>query len=166
MRVTVKEWAARNGVSERAVRARLTRGTLPGTKERDPGTGAELWYVDVPERSGMVADPGSDNVYLVNNAEGLGELVRHIAGLEQTIMELSGRCGFLQARVQDLEREIRLLSAPAESHLPESSELKISANAETPHQSAPSANALDSGAECPPRPPWWKFWTKFMVLFV
>ena len=185
MRVTVKEWAARNGVSERAVRARLARGTLPGTKERDPSTGAELWYVDVPERSSMADAPvethGSHSI------EGLDSLVALLREKDQTILELAGRCGWLQSelqqtrdRLESAEQEIRLLQAPAASsgntvQPLENSGYDVQGFAPDPapaptshpsHRSAPTANGQDSGAECPPRPPWWKFWTKFMVLFV
>ena len=149
MRVTVKEWAARNGVSERAVRARLARGTLPGTKERDPGTGAELWYVDVPERTGLI---GPDNDYLVISTEGLDSLVALVREKDQTILELAGRCGFLQARVQELERENLLLKAP----VPHSE--TVPSQTANPNPPASSANGQDSGAECPPPRPWWKFW--------
>ena len=87
---------------------------------------------------------------------------------------MAGRCGWLQselqqtrARLEIAEQEIRLLKAPDSL---EANGLRqtdpASPPTSHPHQSAPTANGHDLGAECPPRPPWWKFWTKFMVLFV
>ena len=51
-----------------------------------------------------------------HEAAHLAELVKQ---LHRENVELAGRCGFLQARVQDLERENRLLRAPAfAAHIP------------------------------------------------
>ncbi len=85
---------------------------------------------------------------------GIGELVRHIAGLEQTILELSGRCGWLQAQLEASTSRIRELEAPKATP----AEPADQAGSETTNHLAPSTNGQDSGAECPPRRPWWKFW--------
>lgn len=114
MRVTVKEWAAQNRVTERAVRARLVRGTLPGSKERDPSTRAELWYVDVPEGTERAEHlPGTVPEHTGTNDPGTVELVRLVRDLNQQLIEVSGRCGWLQAQLEESQNQVRLLSAPA-----------------------------------------------------
>ena len=68
-------------------------------------------------------------------------------------VELAGRCGFLQARVQDLERENRLLRAPVfAAHIPEES-----------HQSAAEPNEPVRGANQSPRRRWWDVWSWLRV---
>ena len=41
--------------------------------------------------------------------------VRHIAQLEQTIMELSGRCGWLQAQLEDARTQLALKSPDSDA---------------------------------------------------
>ena len=58
-------------------------------------------------------------------------------------LELAGRVGLLQAKLQDAEEEIRLLRAPTESEV---------------NRSTPRGNKAGSGAEKVSERPWWKFW--------
>ena len=100
---------------------------------------------DVPAH-GSDADPG------------IGELVRHIAGLEQTILELSGRCGWLQAQLEVATTRIRELEAPPAA--PAEATDQAGSETSNPNHPAASQNGPDSGAECPPPRPWWKFWER------
>jgi hypothetical protein len=81
------------------------------------------------------------------------ELIRE---KDQTIMELSGRLGFYQARVQSLEEEVKMLSAPIEELAPRGANYdQPPAETSQPTTSVPSAP--DSGVERPIRRPWWSF---------
>ena len=187
MRVTVKEWAEWNGVTERAVRARLARGTLPGAKERDPSTGVEQWYVYVPDVD-RTDDPDAIKIDNINlDAGGLDSLVALVRDQQQTIIELSGRCGWLQAQLHAAHERIALLEAPKEPAVdvgsrftansdPEVSEVylanlepevtnKFVRNSSPDPASASTANRsdhLENGprieAQQPQRRPWWAFW--------
>ncbi len=103
-----------------------------------PGNNQATDTLTGPDRIGPDQDRGQDRTAIRNgpdgetlpqseeslpqgrvSAEGFGELVALLREKDQTILELAGRCGFLQARVQDLERENRLLRAPAfAAHIP------------------------------------------------
>ena len=85
-------------------------------------------------------------------------VVALIDRLSRENVELAGRVGWLQselqqtrARLESAEREIRLLSTPTINGLE-------SDDTETGSPPATSANGPNSGAECPPRRPWWRFW--------
>lgn len=71
----------------------------------------------------------------------LGGLVTLVDKLTQQNLELAGRVGFYQARVQQLEETVRALSAPA-----------------APNE-APAAQEPMVAVETMPTPrPWWRFW--------
>jgi hypothetical protein len=127
---TIRRWASSGQIPVMpSARGRLVDlvavRRLAGTA--DPATDIPRIVADLPdpvrEDARDVPAHGSDV------DPGIGELVRHIAGLEQTILELSGRCGWLQARLEDAQAQLALRSP-------------------------------DSGAERPPRRPWWKFWRR------
>jgi hypothetical protein len=157
------------GLSVDTVRKRVQRGMLPAEKVDG------RWFVvldRVLDHAQDVQDShpdgpeGYDKSYdNVRGPEGLGELVALVERQQQTIMELSGRCGWLQSELQQTrtrlevaEETIRLLQAPAarsESNLPPDPVPAL-----TPIYPAPSANGHDSGAERPAgaERPWWAFW--------
>ena len=165
------------GLSQEAIRKRLHRGTLQGCKvdgrwmvrlptgrldaDRDDPDACQDARQDV---AGRLAGRPDDGTWTASGCPDERQDARDalLERLYRDNLELAGRCGFLQARVQDLEREVQLLRAP-------SGELRQMPDpdlAPTSNPPAPTANGHDLGTECPPRPPWWKFWTKFMVLFV
>ena len=136
-------------------------GTMPASEpECTPGAGHLAGHV-------ATGDPAlGDLVQLLRERD---QLVRE---KDQTILELAGRCGCLQselqqtrARLEVAEETVRLLQAPAArsetvsepvSDLP--SDPAPAPTPNSPNYPAPSANGQDSGAQCPPRRPWWKFW--------
>ena len=83
-------------------------------------------------------------------------LVALVERQQHPLIEMAGRIGFLQACVQDLEQEIRLLKAPTVENL-QSPDL---APAPMPNHPAPSANGARIESERPPRRPWWRFWAR------
>ena len=123
MRQTVREYAIAHGVSDRTVRLKLARGKLPGGKTTDPVTGLEVWYVDVSEEGGRIPDPnavGSDpGVHLVDDPTSTdlawASFQEVIEKQQQQLIELAGRCGFYQAKLQEAEAKIALLEAPKSS---------------------------------------------------
>ena len=147
------------GLSQEAIRKRLHRCTLEGCKVDG------RWMVRLPTGR-LDADP--DDPANCQDARPRPDAL--IGRLYRDNLELAGRLGFLQARVQDLEREIRLLQAPASSggstmRPPETvdtmSKVPLDPTpAPTPYPPAASANGQDSGAGCPPRRPWWRFWER------
>jgi hypothetical protein len=173
MRVTAKEWAARHGLADRTVQAKLQRGTLRGTKERDPVTDVELWYVDefdesedrstgVPERPERPEPRNSDSPAHPEHppTAGLGEVVallrekdQAIAQLHRENVELAGRCGFYQSEIQHLQSRLRTVEARV---------LELETPREVTGQladhPAPSGSAADSGSQKVSPRAWWQFW--------
>ena len=142
-RLTAKEYAAQFGLSPRTVRFKLQRQELPGGKELDPVTGIPTWYVFLADQSERIADqvvsPAADHSETLANrpattglasgdglvTEGLAtpwEYLKHmqkehhvvVERLHRENLELAGRCGFLQAKLQEAQEEIRMLKAPTE----------------------------------------------------
>ena len=173
MRVTAKEWAARHGLADRTVRAKLQRGTLRGAKERDPVTGVELWYVDEldePE-DWLTGGPERPEHPELRNSNrpahpehpptaGLGEVIallrekdQAIAQLHRENVELAGRCGFYQSEIQHLQTRLRTVEARV---------LELETPKEVTGQlvdhPAPSGKAADSASQKMSSRPWWQFW--------
>ena len=177
MRLTAKEWAARHGLADRTVRAKLQRGTLRGTKERDPVTGVEVWYIDEPDApedwsTGGPEYPEDENSARPAHPEyrrdlDIGDLIalvrerdQLVREKDQTILELAGRLGFYQSEIQHLQGEntqlkerIALLEAPK----PDSVDPVDQAKSEAGNRSAPEQNGLDSAVQKGHRRPWWHF---------
>ena len=124
---TVKEAARMLGISERAVRKRLTAGRLSGSYdgrnwtvylgEQVSGT-AEPRPEPVPVSSGT-PEPAVGTVPEPAELEALTHALQMIERLqaeavrrERENMELAGRVGFLQAKLQDAEEKILALSPP------------------------------------------------------
>ena len=98
---------------------------------------------------------------------GLGELARVIDRLTRENIEMAGRLGFYQSEIQHLQGEnahlrerIALLEAPTSGIAAVGDQVNDQAPSETGNRSASVANGDDSGAECPPPRPWWKFWER------
>ena len=129
MRLTAKEAATILGVSDRTVRLKLARGQLKGVKLPDPTTGADTWFVDLPDEkirppagsdpTPLWIGPGPGSPYAGKPSIPWQLHQEMIEKLHRENLELAGRCGYLQARVQDLEasntrllERIALLDAP------------------------------------------------------
>jgi len=138
-RVTIQEAARRLGVSEGAVRKRVTRGTLPHDKE--PG-GRVFVYLDERTTRGVDAglDEGVDphNTALISRLEGEVEFLRDQVRRQQEIIA--------QQAVT-----MRQLTAAAE----EATEAPQTA-AEPSEGASPRSDA--PGPQTPAQRPWWRRW--------
>ena len=164
--LTLTQAAARLGVTERTLRTYIKEGNVLAEKViGSKGVAVYRVYLDDPV-SDPVVDRRVDPVVIEDdppadplpdpNAEAF---IRHIAQLEQTVLELSGRLGFYQAQIQhlrgentDLKERIALLEAPKPD--PEDP-----APVETTNQSGEGQNEALQACERPAQRPWWRFWT-------
>ncbi len=151
MHVTVKEYAARTGISGRTIREKLARGQLAGFKQKDPTTGTDTWFVALTDTAvaelpthGKEGAPSLHPVAANSSAPQqeasvprfvITELLEKLNRLEDAVermhrenVELAGRVGFYQAKLQEAETKIALLGAP---------------------------QAVSQQAH---RRPWWRFW--------
>ena len=151
--------ARRMGLSSEALKKRLIRGTVPGRKVDG------RWMVLVPDACHDVTpdvttrDDGhhdgrhDDGVIPSSQPSPRDELIER---LHRENLELAGGVGWLMAELEQAWQEIRLLSAPTCNDFKSDD----SAPAPTSHQPGPEQNGTNSGAECPPPRPWWKFWER------
>ena len=125
--LTIAEYAERAGVSEFTVRRKICRSELL-TEIVDGPYGPEyrILLAEQPDRRGRlehaqerqavraVGGPplhnGKGSLHRTTDPD-IGELITLVREQQQTILELADRCGFLAARVQSLEEEIRSLTA-------------------------------------------------------
>ena len=130
--VTAAEAAVLLGISERTVLRRLKQGTLQGYKV-DAGRGT-MWRVmldgmaatPTPSPDTVAATPPASDVTPPALAEfahavidELRQEYRHeIDRLQRDNQQLAGQVGFLQAKLQSAEEQIRLLSAPKDEPQP------------------------------------------------
>ncbi len=115
--LTVPAAAQALGISERAVRKRITVGTLEAIKD------GSKWLVYLPKpsgpgsgpdrfRSGVPSGPGSDSRYSGGTGTALDPLLEDLRALRLRNEELAGQVGFWQGRYQEAQETIKLLSAP------------------------------------------------------
>ena len=144
--LTLKDAAAFYGISERTLRRRIKEGTVAAYKQQT-AQGYE-WRVRVGGMRGQMDTPaGRQNGQVdgtpvnaavhVDAAPAAPEVLKALElvdRLQRDNQQLAGQVGFLQAKLQDAERQIALLSAPAE---------------EAPSIAEPAPAAA-------PRRPWWK----------
>lgn len=184
--VTLAEYAALTGQSARTVRDKVRRGVIPAELVKGPhGFEYRLCHPDSTLPGTLLEDCEQPNSHpdgqptdtviegFGQGDSSLGELVAlvrdqqdQITRLNDERAELYGRLGFLQARVQGLEQEIRLLKAPPES-APEpatAAEADDPPPAPTSHRSGPEQNGPDSAAQKTPAAPWWAFWRHFSLI--
>ena len=192
--VTLAEYAVLTGQSARTVRDKVRRGVITAELMKGPhGFEYRLCHPDSTVPGTLPKDCGQSN----SQADGqptdtvttgfgqsdssLGELVAlvrdqqdQITRLNDERAELYGRLGFLQARVQGLEQEVRLLKVP-QSTLVDSPDVNHGsqpavqncaqssdpAPVPTPNPPSGEQNGPVRGAECSPRGPWWRFWEIF-----
>ena len=82
-------------------------------------------------------------------------LVALIERQQQTILELSGRCGYYQSEIRHLKERIALLEVPK----PDPSDPASAETAnETANRSGPEPSRDERGAQSPTLRPWWAFW--------
>ena len=141
-RVTIQEAARRLGVSEGAVRKRVTRNTLPHDKDPDGRV-----YVYLDERTTRGVDDGQDGGVDPNGSA--------------LISRLEGEVEFLRDQVRRQQEIIaqqavtmRQLSAPPE----EATEAPDTAEEAPEGSSEPRSGAggAQEAAQGPERRPWWR----------
>ncbi len=153
-KVDIKTAAQRLGITQEGVRKRIQRGLLKAEKVDN------RWLVALPTQVEEVQDKLESALYMVgaqleegSNLHGT-ELERVVQTFLEKLerahrenLELAGRVGFLQAKLQDAEEEIRMLRAPAQPPEPEM------ANHPTPRE-----DRSDSASQKVSSRPWWQFW--------
>lgn len=151
--VDIRTAAQLLGLTPEGVRKRIQRGILKAEKVDN------RWLVILPTEleavqdrleapsnlAGRQLEQGS-NRYGTELEQVVSTFLEKLERAHRENIELAGRCGFLQARVQELEGEIRLLKAPASPPA-----------AEVTSHPAEGTNGQDLAALRPSRP-WWKFW--------
>ncbi len=127
---SVKEAAQALGISEKTVRNRIQAGTLPAIKATRPqGYEWRVFPAGVPTEIASVVQVVPDPRHVEGQVapdpeEKTTELARLLEKmyadnqrLAEVNAQLSGQVGFLQAKLQDAEEQIRLLMAPQEPEL-------------------------------------------------
>jgi excisionase family DNA binding protein len=135
--LTLAEAADRLGISIYTIRRQVKRGEL---KAEQVATRHGLaWRVSLSNLPG-VAPTLSSEPNQVAQGQGLDslKLLEMLDERDRTIMELSGRLGFLQAELQQRDEQLKALQAPHAEPTPES----------PPGTAAP--------AEDRPRASWWR----------
>jgi hypothetical protein len=152
------------GVHERTIRRWIAAGVLADSPGRSGGHRARLVDVEAvrqlaaglhePDTGGLDSRTDPDRPPREPDTS-VADFLAVIERQQQTIMELSGRLGFYQARVQSLEEEVKLLSAPAACQID-----KVEDQApDNPTQPTPEpASAPVRASQGPPSRPWWRFW--------
>ena len=154
------EAAAILGVSERTLRKRIKAGVVKAVKVVAPNGGAafrvfldESVLVPAVERAEpegfrpeleASVPPVDVPVPVVDGTEVL-QLLRE---KDQLLLELSGRLGFYQARIQELERRVLELEGPKESPA------EMATHPTPPENVAKAGSDSEKGSARP----WWKFW--------
>ncbi len=112
--LSLTDAAAQLGISERTVIRRIKDSTIIGKKIGE-GRGG-VWRVYLDGQSDRPAAAVSDSQRAPPEVLRLLELLederRERAALVQRNEQLAGQLGFVQAKLQDAEEQIRLLSAP------------------------------------------------------
>ena len=161
--ISASEAAARLGISERTLRERIKTGKIRATKVVGVNGNAvyRVFLDDTPPSTEPTPPPAAGSPTMTEtmpppkegttppSAEVLA-LVALVERITRENLELAGRVGFLQAKLQDAEEEIRMLRAPAQSPEPEMTNL-------TNHP-AHVENRADSGDQKVSARPWWQFW--------
>ena len=131
--LSLQEAAERLGVSERTIQRRIQKGMLHAYKADTPrglvwrvildGTpvthdskqnGAAVVHDSVPVTHDSTP-PAAPNPELLKALDLAEQLRRDNAALVQRNEQLAGQLGFIQAKLQDAEEQIRLLMAPQDA---------------------------------------------------
>lgn len=165
--MTIAEYAELHGISERTVRRRIQRGQLRAIMVAGP-YGPEYQIVEGAPTNGNAADeppltsrppsPAADETDSPDISgtwpDTLDSFLALVRDQQQTIMELSGRCGWLQAQIEAATSRIRELEAPK----PEPAEAADPAGSGMSNHPTHSENGADSGVQKASTGPWWAFW--------
>lgn len=161
--VSLDQGATLLGISVKTLRRRIHKGQIVARRVEIPG--GFTYRVQVsPQRGEALGSPldgaGIPSGQRVTQArEGVDQpafeafrdiveqLQREKALLHRDNLELAGRVGFLQAKLQDAEAKIALLEAPKD---PVPVEMTPSPSEEQ--------NGASSGSQQAERRPWWRFW--------
>ena len=158
---TVESAAAIAGISARTLRYWIAAGKLPA---RGGKRGRLVRLSDVEQLaalagklSGKDSLPADSAVAVAGNIAESSALVaierqlteyrELVERLHRENLELAGRVGFLQARLQDAEARILEFEGPNNSAL-----------AETANHPPPSENGSNSASQKVSSRPWWQFW--------
>lgn len=159
--VTPTEYARLTGLHVRTVRERIRRGELAAARVQGRhGPEYRIAHPDSPVAASV--DPaviagdshGASSVDPRPHPDGLGALVDLVERQQQTILELSGRLGWLQAQLAERDAKTALLEAPA----PAPAEM---AAVEATNHPAPVENGpriASERARSASKRPWWAFW--------
>ena len=173
--LTIAEYAEHVGLSQSTIRRKIRRGELAAELVEGPyGQEYRIWLGDqaVHQAPGGRSSDGDLGVHRGNQpdhqpASGLGELVALVERQQQTILELSGRCGWLQSenqqllgRVQSLEEQVALLSAPAENGY-RAVDPEPTANPAQPDD--PATRSADPIVVETTNAPWWRRWAAWLL---
>ena len=117
--VTIAQASEALGLSERTIRRRIKAGTLAAYQV--PTAQGYEWRVRLdgatrqPDTATSQASrQGAGQVDSRLDTAALTQALALVEKQEQTIMELAGRCGYLQAQLQQRDEQIRMLTAPKE----------------------------------------------------
>ena len=154
--ISASEAAARLGISERTLRERIKTGKIRAIKVVGVNGNAvyRVFLDDTPPPTELPPPKAAGNPPIAETMSPPSEgttppsaevlaLVALVDRITRENLELAGRVGFLQAKLQDAEEEIRLLRAPTEPEV---------------NHSTPRKNRVDSDSEKGSLRPWWKFW--------
>lgn len=133
--LSLRAAADRLGISEKTARRRVKRGDLQGRQvSTQHGQAWEVWVAQRVPTAGRVDAEGTPPV----QGPELLEALRLIERQQQTIMELSGRVGYLQAELGQARERILALEAPKVDQV--------------------TANDAEAVSEAPERPWWRRAW--------
>ena len=128
---TVKAAAARLGVSERTIRRRIKDRVIDA--QQVPTAQGYEWRVYFDTTAVQVDTPSTRHAGKVDGmpvrpagtpAPELMKALEMVDRLQQDNQQLAGQVGFLQAKLQDAEEQIRLLTAPQGEPAPEAEPVK------------------------------------------
>ena len=122
---TVKDAAARLGVSERTIRRRIKDRVIDA--QQVPTAQGYEWrvyldttavHVDTPSTRHAGKGDGTPVQPASTPAPELMKALEMVDRLQRENQQLAGQLGFVQAKLQDAEEQIRLLMAPADEPAP------------------------------------------------
>lgn len=145
--VSLKQAAARLGLSEKTIRRRVAAGRLEGRKLSTP-TGP-AWLIRVGDAPPTLPREGVGTGTDLPTPPGLVEALALIERQQQQIAELSGRVGYLTAQNELLSRQAPMIEAPGEAP-----------NADTTGWLSRDPEPIPDpkAASRPAVKPWWRFW--------
>jgi hypothetical protein len=156
--LSLREAARTLGISEKSVRRRIQAGTLRGRRVDGPygpawhilvsGNGHSPRTLDSGTAEGAWSQPSTvDGTVEDPGQSALLEALRIIEKLNQQVLELSGRCGYLQAELSQAREQLALMAPKTDSP---PGEPVVSVD-------APPVESISPDVMLSQRP-WWRFW--------